>query len=58
MKKSKLLKKDLSLLSEEDDMSTGTKKKPKLYHIPKEDSFIPIQDDSDEIKYKITKSKS
>ena len=32
--------------------------KPKLYPIPEEDSFIPLQEDSEEIKYKIKKSAS
>jgi len=29
----------------------GGKMKPKLYPIPPEDSFIPLQEDSEEIKY-------
>jgi len=52
MPKSKMLKNDSSLSSEE--LSTGrkvTKKKPKPYPIPEEDSFIPLQEDSEEIKY-------
>jgi len=52
MIKSKKLKNDSSLSSEE--LATGkkgTKKKPKLYPIPEEDSFIPLQEDSEEIKY-------
>ena len=33
-----------------------TKKKPILYPIPEEDSFMPIDEDSEEIKY-ITKKR-
>lgn len=29
----------------------GNKMNPKLYPIPPEDSFIPLQEDSEEIKY-------
>ena len=29
----------------------GSKTKPKLYPIPPEDSFVPLQEDSEEIKY-------
>ena len=52
MLKSKLSKKDSSIPSE--DPATGkkvTKKKLKLYPIPEEDSFIPLQEDSEEVKY-------
>ena len=31
-------------------------KKPKLYPIPEEDSFIPLQEDSEEIKYNTKKN--
>lgn len=34
----------------------GTNKKPKLYPIPEEDSFIPLQEDSEEIKYNTKKN--
>lgn len=57
MIKSKMLKNDSSLSSEE--LATGrkvTKKKPKLYPIPPEDSFIPLQEDSEEIKYNTKKN--
>ena len=36
----------------------GTKKKPKPYPIPEEDSFIPLQEDSEEIKYTSQKNRS
>jgi hypothetical protein len=59
MKRTKFLKKDSGLSAEE---VTGgekdTKKKPKLYPIPEEDSFIPLQEDSEEIKYSTKKSVS
>jgi hypothetical protein len=52
MKRTKLLKKN-SGLSTEEVAAVGkvTKKKPKLYPVPEEDSFIPLQEDSEEIKY-------
>lgn len=59
MPKSKMLKNDSSLSSKE--LATGRKapkKKPKLYPIPPEDSFIPLQEDSEEIKYNIRNNKS
>ena len=57
MIKSKLLKKDSGLSSEEvTSEKKGTKKKPKLYPIPEEDSFIPLQEDSEEIKYTTKKT--
>ena len=34
----------------------GTNKKPKPYPIPEEDSFMPIQEDSEEIKYTTKKN--
>ena len=34
----------------------GTTKKPKPYPIPEEDSFIPLQEDSEEIKYNTKKN--
>jgi len=36
----------------------GSKTNPKLYPIPPEDSFIPLQEDSEEIKYKTGNSES
>ena len=57
MKRTKFLKKDSGLSAEE--VATGkksTKKKPKLYPIPEEDSFIPLQEDSEEIKYQTKKN--
>ena len=29
----------------------GNKMKPKIYPVPPEDSFVPLQEDSEEIKY-------
>ncbi len=57
MVKSKLLKKDSSLSEEPTTKNKGIKKKPKLYPIPEEDSFMPIDEDSEEIKYTTRKSK-
>ena len=58
MVKSKLSKKDSSLSSEEPaTKNKGIKKKPKLYPIPEEDSFIPLQEDSEEVKYTTKKNK-
>ena len=56
MKGTKFLKKD----SDEEVAAgkKGTKKKPKLYPIPEEDSFVPLQEDSEEIKYTTKKSVS
>jgi hypothetical protein len=57
MKRTKFLKKDSGLSAEE--VATGkkgTKKKPKLYPIPEEDSFMPIDEDSEEIKYQTKKN--
>ena len=57
MIKSKLLKKNSGLPAEE--VTAGEKsanKKPKLYPIPEEDTFMPIDEDSEEIKY-ITKKR-
>ena len=59
MKRTKFLKKDSGLPAEE--VATGkkgTKKKPKLYPVPEEDSFVPLQEDSEEIKYTTKKSVS
>ncbi len=59
MIKSKMLKNDSSIFSEK--LATGRKvikKKPILYPIPPEDSFIPLQEDSEEIKYKTRNNKS
>jgi len=58
MKRTKFLKKDSGLSAEEVAAGKGTRKKPKLYPIPEEDSFIPLQEDSEEIKYKTKKSVS
>jgi hypothetical protein len=59
MIKSKLLMKNSGLSAEEVKVEKkGTTKKPKLYPIPEEDSFIPPQDDSAEIKYNTKKNKS
>ena len=59
MKRIKFLKKDSGLSAEEVAAGKkGTKKKPKLYPIPEEDSFIPLQEDSEEIKYSTKKSVS
>lgn len=57
MIKSKLIKKDSGFSAEE--VGAGkkrTKKKTKLYLIPEEDSFIPLQEDSAEIKYTTKKN--
>ena len=35
----------------------GNTKKPKPYPVPEEDSFIPPQDDSAEVKYNTKKNK-
>ena len=59
MIKSKLIKNNSGLSAEE--VAAGekcTKKKPILYPIPEEDSFIPLQEDSEEIKYITPKNKS
>jgi len=59
MVKSKLSKKESSISTGEPATGKkGIKKKPKLYPIPPEDSFIPLQEDSEEIKYKTKKSAS
>jgi hypothetical protein len=59
MKRTKFLKKDSGLSAEEVvAVEKGTKKKPKIYPIPEEDSFIPLQEDSEEIKYRTKKSVS
>ena len=58
MKRTKLLKKNSGLSAEEVAAGKkGTKKKPKLYPIPPEDSFVPLQEDSEEIKYIAKKNK-
>lgn len=59
MIKIKSLKNNSGLSAEE--VAAGeecTKKKPVLYPIPEEESFIPLQEDSEEIKYKTKKSVS
>jgi len=59
MKRTKFLKKDSGLSAEEVAAGEkGIKKNPKLYPIPDEDSFIPLQEDSEEIKYTTKKSVS
>jgi hypothetical protein len=59
MIKSKLLMKNSGLFAEEVAAGKkGTKKKPKLYPVPEEDSFVPLQEDSEEIKYTTKKSVS
>ena len=57
MKRTKFLKKDSGLSAEEVAAGEkGTNKKPKPYPIPEEDSFIPLQEDSEEIKYNTKKN--
>jgi hypothetical protein len=57
MKRTKFLKKDSGLSAEEVAAGKkGIKKNPKLYPIPDEDSFIPLQEDSEEIKYNTKKN--
>ena len=52
MKNSKLLKKNSGLPAEvAEQKKKGNTKKPKPYPVPEEDSFIPPDDDSSEIKY-------
>jgi hypothetical protein len=59
MKRTKFLKKDSGLSAEEVvTEKKGTKKKPILYPIPQEDSFMPIDEDSEEIKYNTKKNLS
>ena len=59
MKRTKFLKKDSGLSAEEVTAGEkGTKKKPKLYPVPEEDSFVPLQEDSEETKYTTKKSVS
>ena len=54
----KLSKKDSSVSSEKPETGNKVnKKKQKLYPIPEEDSFIPLQEDSEEIKYIAKKNK-
>ena len=57
MKRTKMLKKNSGLSAEEVTGKKVTKKKPKLYPIPPEDSFIPLQEDSEEVKYTNKKNK-
>ena len=57
MKRIKFLKKDSGLSAEEVAVGKkGATKKPKPYPIPEEDSFIPLQEDSEEIKYNTKKN--
>jgi hypothetical protein len=59
MKRTKFLKKDSVLSAVEVAAGKkGIKKKPKLYPVPDEDSFIPLQEDSEEIKYNTKKNVS
>jgi len=52
MIKSKFLRKVAGLPAEEaEQKKRGNTKKPKPYPVPEEDSFIPPDDDSAEIKY-------
>ena len=58
MKRTKMLKNNSGLSAEEvAARKKVTKKKPKLYPIPPEDSFVPLQEDSEEIKYIAKKHK-
>jgi hypothetical protein len=59
MKKSKLIKNNSGLSAEKVAVGkNGIKKALILYPIPEEDSFIPLQEDSEEIKYITQKNKS
>jgi hypothetical protein len=59
MRKSKLLKKNSGLSAEKADAGKNSnKKEPILYPIPDEDSFMPIDEDSEEIKYQTNKNVS
>ena len=58
MIKSKFLRKNSGLSAEEaEQKKKGNTKKPKPYPVPEEDSFIPPQDDSAEVKYNTKKNK-
>ena len=52
----KLIEENAFLSKEPGSEKNGIKKKPKLYPIPEEDSFMPIDEDSEEIIYKTKKS--
>lgn len=54
----KLIEKNAFLSKEPGSEKNGIKKKPKLYPIPDEDSHMPIQEDSEEIKYQTKKDVS
>jgi hypothetical protein len=55
MKRTKLLKKNYGLSVGK--VAIGkTGKKPKPYPVPEEDSFMPIDEDSEEIKYQTKKN--
>jgi hypothetical protein len=54
----KLIEENSFLSKEPESGKKGIKKKPKLYPIPEEDSFMPIQEDSEEIKYQTKKNVS
>jgi hypothetical protein len=57
MIKSKLITKKSGLSEKKVEMERkGINKKPKPYTIPEEDSFIPLQEDSEEIKYTTKKN--
>ncbi len=58
MIKSKFLRKISGLPVEEaEQKKKGDTKKPKPYPVPEEDSFIPPDDDSAEVKYNTKKNK-
>jgi len=52
----KLIEENTFLSKEPESGKKGIKKKPKLFPIPEEDSFISIQEDSEEIIYKTKNS--
>ncbi|MBK7625645.1 MAG: hypothetical protein IPJ16_00330 [Bacteroidales bacterium] len=54
----KLIEENAFLSKEPGSEKNGIKKKPKLYPIPDEDSHMPIQEDSEEIKYQTKKDVS
>jgi hypothetical protein len=57
MIKSKLITKKSGLSEKKVEMERkGINKKTKPYPIPEEDSFIPLQEDSEEIKYTTKKT--
>jgi hypothetical protein len=59
MKRTKFLKKNSGLSAVEVALGKkGSTKKLKQYPTPEEDSFIPLQEDSEEIKYNTKKNKA